>query len=60
MAASMNAGPAPAGKRRGRLRLGLLGRAWAWALVAAVALGLVNLWLVLTFMRELFLTLGMI
>ena len=47
-------------RRLRRLRLNPVARAWALGLAAAVALGLVNLWLVAAFLRELFLTLGVL
>ncbi len=63
--AATKPGPAPATRRLRRLGLGPLGlsplaRTWALGLAAAVGLGLVNLWLVLAFLRELFLTLGVL
>ena len=64
--ATPTAGPAPHSAHHGtplpRHWLGLdrAGRAWVLGLLAAAGLGVVNLWLVLTFVRQLFATLDML
>ena len=69
-AAAVNAGPAapaagaavgaPGSARDASRRHGRMARAWVLGLIAAVGIGIVNLWLVLTFVRQLFATLGMV